>query len=261
MPLSDSAPGPSKKTRSAAHLREQFFAIAAHDLQHPISNIYAAQRLLRDTAGGDPAAAELLDEIEQSLDIMQEIVHDYLSTAALQSGALELRLAAVDAGDALWEALTRHAVSAQKKAIIVRIAGAEGTARADARRLAQALSNLLSNALKYSPPGSQVTLRAAALGGCVRLSVQDQGPGIPLAERGRLFCPFGRTSARPTAGESSTGLGLWVARQLVTLQGGRAGADFPSEGGSVFWLELPAAPAASPDTPAPAQAANAASCG
>lgn len=259
MPPSDSAPGPARKNRSAAHLREQFFAIAAHDLQHPISNIYAAQRLLRDTAGGDPAAAELLDEIEQSLDIMQEIIHDYLNTAALQSGALELRLAAVDAGDALWEALTRHAISAQKKAIIVRIAGAEGAALADSRRLAQAVSNLLSNALKYSPPGSQITLKAATRGSRVRLSVHDQGPGVPPAERCRLFHPFGRTSVRPTAGESSTGLGLWVVRQLVALQGGRVGADFPPEGGSVFWLELPAAPAASPGAPAPA--ADAASCG
>jgi signal transduction histidine kinase len=138
----------------------------------------------------------------------------------------------------------------------VRITASEGTMLADPRRLGQAVSNLLSNAIKYSPPGSEVTLSAAPQGSRVRLSVQDEGPGIPAAERSRLFRPFGKTSVRPTGGESSTGLGLWIVRQLVTLQDGCAGTEFPPDGGAIFWLELPASAAASP-----VPASRAARCG
>lgn len=235
--------------------REQFFTIASHDLQHPITNIYMAQRLLRETAAGsDPFTLELLDEIERALDTMQEIVRDFLDTAALEAGALEVRLEPVNVEEILWRAAAHYTAVAQKKDIAVVVGPAEGCALADPRRLAQAVGNLLSNALKYSPPGSQVTLTAAAAGGRVRISVRDQGPGIAPAERARLFSQFGRTSARPTGGESSTGLGLWIVRQLAALQNGQVGVECPQGGGSVFWLELPAA------EPAEAVACPAAAC-
>ncbi|MGQ9888746.1 MAG: sensor histidine kinase [Aggregatilineales bacterium] len=236
-------------------MREQFFAVAAHDLRHPISNIYAAQRLLREIVGDNPLTAELLDEIERSLDAMQEIVSDFLETAALEAGALQVQLEPVDVEETLWRVAARYAAAAQKKNIAVEIGAAEGCALADPHRLAQAVGNLLSNALKYSPPGSQVTLTASAAGERVRISVRDQGPGIAPAERNRLFCQFGRASARPTGGESSTGLGLWIVRQLAALQHGQAWAEFPEAGGSVFWLELPAA------VPAEATLCLAATCG
>jgi len=255
--LSDRASRASADAAAEAlrRMREQFFTIASHDLQHPIGNIYAAQRLLRETAGDDPFTVELLDEIERSLDAMQEIVSDFLETAALEAGALEVRLEPVDVEEILWRAAARHAAAAQKKNIAIEISAAECCALADPRRLAQAVGNLLSNALKYSPPGSQVALTASAAGGRVRISVRDQGPGIAPAERDRLFSQFGRTSARPTGGESSTGLGLWIVRQLAALQNGQVGVECPQAGGSVFWLELPAA--------APAEAAPrlAAMCG
>jgi signal transduction histidine kinase len=238
----DRSPAVAEDADAVRQMREQFFTIASHDLQHPISNIYAAQRLLRETTSGDPAATELLDEIELSLEVMQEIIRDYLETAALQAGALDLRLETADVEEMLWAAAAQHAAAAQKKGIIVSIPIAEGCALADPRRLAQAVNNLLSNALKYSPPGSQVRLTGMACGDRVRISVQDQGPGIPPAERARLFSQFGRTSARPTGGENSTGLGLWIVRQLMAMQNGRAGVDCPPEGGSIFWLDLPAAP-------------------
>jgi signal transduction histidine kinase len=73
-----------------------------------------------------------------------------------------------------------------------------------------------------------------------RITVKDSGPGVPEHERARLFEMFSKLTPRPTGSETSTGLGLWIVKQLTLLQGGRVGADFPDEGGSVFWIDLPA---------------------
>jgi len=110
---------------------------------------------------------------------------------------------------------------------------------ADGTRLVQAFENLISNAIKYSPSGSAVRIETRNNSGCVRISVIDQGEGIPENERPLLFQPFSRLSTRPTAGEHSTGLGLWIVKQLVALHGGEVGLDCPSEGGSNFWVDLP----------------------
>jgi signal transduction histidine kinase len=74
----------------------------------------------------------------------------------------------------------------------------------------------------------------------LRLCIQDVGPGIKESERDKLFTEFGKLSSRPTGNESSTGLGLWIVKHLLQKQGGTAGASFPGDGGSIFWIELPA---------------------
>ena len=115
-------------------------------------------------------------------------------------------------------------------------------AKADAGSVYQALSNYLSNAIKFHPAGGRIVMRTRQAGSFLRAEVQDQGPGVPEAERGRLFTEYARLSARPTGGEDSTGLGLSIVKQLVEADGGRVGADFPAEGGAIFWFELPVAP-------------------
>jgi len=107
-------------------------------------------------------------------------------------------------------------------------------------RLHQIISNLVSNAVKYSPEGRVVTVSAELHNGNVRINVADEGPGIPEAERENLFEPFGKLSTKPTGGESSSGLGLWIVRELVALHHGKLGVESPADGGSIFWVELPA---------------------
>ena len=111
--------------------------------------------------------------------------------------------------------------------------------RCDKERLYQVLENLVSNALKFSPPETRVVVRQRVGTDSVRIEVQDAGPGVDPTERSRLFQEFTRLSNRPTGTESSTGLGLYIARRLIEAQHGRLGAEFPPEGGSIFWLELP----------------------
>jgi signal transduction histidine kinase len=107
--------------------------------------------------------------------------------------------------------------------------------------LRQVLENLLGNAIKYSPPRRSIFLSVARAGGSVRVEVRDEGPGLTEDDRAKIFGRFQRLSARPTGGESSTGLGLSIVKQLVERHHGRVWAESPGRGqGSSFLVELPA---------------------
>lgn len=222
-------------------MRDRFFHIASHDLKNPMNNIRMAHFLLRGMLEDDPSADVLLENIEIALDSMQSIVGDFLDLAAIQSQALDLKLDDVLVEDALWDVIIQFNISAQKKNIVLKLDEVAGHVRADSRRLVQALGNLVSNAIKYSPRDTVVTLSTERKDETIRILIQDQGPGIPTEERGLLFSEFSKLSTTPTEGEGRTGLGLWIVKQLVTLQNGLVGAEFPECGGSVFWVELPVA--------------------
>lgn len=228
-----------EELQTAQQMRDRFFSIASHDLKNPMNNIRMAQFLLREYLEDIPSAMVLLDNIDLSLEIMQEIVRDFLDTAALQGQALDLELECLRVEDLLWEVVMQYNISAHKKRILLDIGDVEGIVLGDRSRLTQAISNLVSNAIKYSPMDSVVTLSTSIHQDCVRINVSDHGPGIPANEHDLLFKEFGKLSTRPTAGETSTGLGLWIVKQLVTLQNGRVGFESPTHGGSVFWIEMP----------------------
>src|SRR5690606_34073770 len=120
--------------------------------------------------------------------------------------------------DALWDVIIQFNISAQKKNIVLKLDEVAGHVRADSRRWVQALGNLVSNAIKYSPRDTVVKLSTQRKDDVIRILIQDQGPGIPEEERERLFSEFGKLSTTPTEGEGRTGLGLWIVKQLVTLQ-------------------------------------------
>ena len=140
----------------------------------------------------------------------------------------------------LQRVVDQYALPAQRKHITIQFEGGEHAVVADARLFSQIMSNLVSNAVKYSPRGSTVSVwveeRDEQL---VRICIADQGPGVPDAERGRLFRMFGKLTARPTGGESSTGLGLWIVKTLTEALNGEVGVECPPAGGSVFYIELP----------------------
>ncbi len=219
--------------------RDRFFNTASHDLKNPINNIRMALFLLHSLLDETPGIRPLLDNVDMALSTMQDIVRDFLETAALQSQELDIQLGCVNVETVLWEMAMQFDIAAHKKKITLKVVQADGKVVADARRLTQILSNLVSNAIKYTAPENAVTLASTVHDDYVRISVTDQGPGIPAEERDLLFSEFGKLSTRPTGGESSTGLGLWIVKQLVTLQNGRVGVECPPEGGSTFWVELP----------------------
>lgn len=226
----------------AAHeMKDRFLRIASHDLKGPLSNLRLAHYLLRKFVSDNPRPLELIDNADMSIDTMQNVIDEFLDMTALQSGHIDLRIGDVAVEDVISSLIKQYELNALKKDIHLDVQ-VSGVIQADHGRLEQALGNLVSNALKYSPRGSVVTIFTERDNGYVRIAVGDQGPGVPDDERDILFTQFGKLSARPTDGESSTGLGLWIAKHLTQIQGGNIGVEPANGGGSIFWIEMPAAP-------------------
>jgi two-component system sensor histidine kinase/response regulator len=227
--------------RTAHDLKDRFLRIASHDLKGPLGNLRLVQYLMRKRIKDeDEKSVELLSSADSNINLMQGVINEFLDMAALQSGKIELRVANVEIEPMIKQLLNQYQVSAVKKDITVET-NVSGTICADTQRLEQALGNLISNALKYSPREKTVKIWTEPRNERIRICVADQGPGIPEDEKDKLFTQFGKLTPRPTDGESSTGLGLWIAKHLTTLQGGDIGVDTPAAGGSVFWIELPVA--------------------
>lgn len=226
--------------RDSVDVKDRFLRIATHDLKNPLNNIRMAHYYLRTLVGQKPEVAEALGIISDTVDTMTQLIEDFLDTAAIQSGKPSLNPDIVPVESILWEVFSNFEAAARRKQITLMMGDVTGVVYADPTRLHQIISNLVSNAVKYSPEGRVVTVSAEMHNGNVRINVADEGPGIPEAERGNLFEPFGKLSTKPTGGESSSGLGLWIVRELVALHHGKLGVESPADGGSIFWVELPA---------------------
>jgi len=240
--LQDERKDTISELRTAHELKDRFFRIASHDLKGPISNLRLVHYLIRQRVEEDEKSMEMLGTADANLTTMQKVINEFLDMAALQSGKIDVRLESVEVEPLVSDLLKQYHLNALKKQITVDCSRVSGTIYGDAGRFSQALGNLYNNALKYSPSGGAITLWTETRDAKVRVCVGDRGPGIPADERNNLFTQFGKLSTRPTDGESSTGLGLWIAKHLTTLQGGEIGVDTPETGGSIFWIEMPAAP-------------------
>ncbi|MSU50867.1 MAG: hybrid sensor histidine kinase/response regulator [Opitutus sp.] len=226
-------------------LKERFMRIAGHDLRNPLCLILMAGELAhwQPSASGSPELTRFLNNIGESATQMRRIIDTFLEiraptaggTNSGSSGRVDLNLL----GDAV---VRQHAHAAERKQIslVTDLTAGLPLARCDAGLAYQAFTNFTSNALKFTPPGGRVIVATRAPAGRVRVEVRDTGPGVPANERGGLFVEHARLSPQPTGGEESIGLGLAIVKHLVESQAGSVGADFPAEGGSVFWFELPA---------------------
>lgn len=229
-----------RQLEEAQKFKDQFFQMASHDLKGPLGNIRMAHVLVRDAVEDNPLVADVLNLAEGAVDHMQHMIEEFLDMAAIQSGRLKVNLQEVFVDDVIYNLVEEYRLSAGEKNIeIVSLLG-ETCILADRMLFTQSLGNLVSNAVKYSPFNTQIRIWTEQRGEVVRVCVSDQGPGVPEQERGRLFTQFGKLKARPTNGESSTGLGLWIVKAQTDAQKGHVGVDCPPEGGSVFWLEMPA---------------------
>ncbi|MEO8391581.1 MAG: GAF domain-containing sensor histidine kinase [Chloroflexota bacterium] len=223
-------------------LKNAFLGMAAHDLRNPLSNIMMALDLLLESDG------KLSEEIRQSLledsagqtDYMLRLLNDLLDVSHIESGKFTINAVETEVEPFLRNTVRWHQQLAQAKSIQVQLTlDAEGVFWVDPTRLRQVLDNLISNAVKFSPPGSSVYVRVLKSESEWRLEVQDQGPGLTDEDKQRLFQHFARLSAHPTAGEKSTGLGLAITRQIVEAHGGAIGVESTPGQGATFWVSLP----------------------
>lgn len=222
-------------------LKNQFLGVAAHDLRNPIAYIQMATDFMLIEEGiPQDNRVQMLQDISDQAEHMLVLLNELLDVTQIESGRLDLKYSEIDVDTFLQDAVNRHArMAAPKGTAITLLDVTPGVARADADRLRQVIDNLISNAVKYAPAGSTVHVKAEQMSGVWRFSVADEGPGIKPEERNKLFQDFARLSARPTGGESSTGLGLAITRRIITAHGGEIGVNSEPGHGATFWFTLP----------------------
>lgn len=223
------------------HWQERLMQVASHDLRNPMNNLRMLITLMQKSFQDDVNTTRLLHMAENSLNTMSSIIGEFLDIRISETGNLRVDPRPTDTYNIITQICNQYAIAAFNKDIRVHAADIQGIVSADPNRLSQVISNLLSNAIKYSARHSDIWLETTSDATVWQLTISDSGPGIVVEERPQLFQPFSTISNKPTGGESSTGLGLWIVREMMHAQNGEVGAHFPEEGGSQFWIQLPLA--------------------
>lgn len=237
----DDAERARKRAEEADRVKTEMLGIAAHDLRNPMSSILGFADLIRQEGETLDSARRHATVIVNAAQRTLRLLTDLLESAVLDTGRVELRLATLDLSELVSEAIERQRARADAKQQTLEFSGAHNAiVRADADRMHQILDNLLSNAIKFSPKNGRISVRVSNTQQELRLEVRDSGPGVREEDRALLFKRFQRLSARPTAGESSTGLGLSIVHDLVRLHGGQieVQSDANATGGA-FLVRLP----------------------
>jgi signal transduction histidine kinase len=233
--------------RLVEQVKSDFVSTVSHELRTPLTSIYGfAETLLRqDVMFGEEERQTFLRYIASESQRLTTIVDTLLNVARLDTGDLQVNVAETDVRDVVGQVLeTVSAAEANGHRFVADLPDAPLTARADPEKLRQVCAILVDNALRYSPDGGTVTVGAALRQETVEVSVADEGTGIPQADQEQIFRKFYRgTDAEQRAGAEGTGLGLFIARGLVTAMGGRIWVSSREGEGSRFAFELPAAAA------------------
>ena len=228
---------------AALRLRDQFFAVAAHELKTPITVLMGQAQLVQRrlppaSQTETPWLAPALDVLARQSDKLAYLVNQLVLVARLDSGSLTLAARPTDLTALVEQARQALAPAGQQRHAISIEAPGPLWAVVDPIRLEQVVTNLLDNAIRYSPDGGAITIGVAPVDdGMIELTVRDQGLGVPVALRERLFERFfqGHTSDH----QSGLGLGLYLSRQIVRAHGGTITLDFPAEGGVCVTVRLP----------------------
>jgi signal transduction histidine kinase len=229
------------EAEAAVRLRDEFLAIAAHELKTPITSLLASaelmlRRLDTSTPIDDVRLKMLLTRIIHQAEKLTSLVHQLLDISQLEAGRLVLirRPTNVtqlvhDVASAIQTRTTMHTLRVHAPQTLV--------ADIDALRVEQVLTNLLDNAVRYSPDGGLIEITILNAGGAVDISVEDRGLGIPEEHRPYIFDRF--YQADPQSYRGGFGLGLYISRQIVERHDGQLWASFPEEGGTCFTIHLP----------------------
>lgn len=228
----------------ANRIKDEMLGTVAHDLRSPLTVILAYVGLLEAGALHEPVRTEALRTVGQSGRRMLGLINDLLDVARIAAGRLQLQPSEVDIDAYLADVVAANGVLGRQKEIELSAVVEPGLPpiRLDADRVRQVLDNFISNAFKFSPPGSAVRVEALRVDTEVEIAVVDQGRGIPAEELTRVFEAFEQASTKATSGERGWGLGLAIARRLVELHGGTIFAESQPGRGSRFGFRLPASP-------------------
>ncbi|MHC4886257.1 MAG: hybrid sensor histidine kinase/response regulator [Planctomycetota bacterium] len=230
------------KLEELNEMKNHFLGIAAHDLRNPLSSIIGMSEILtgEDFGLSDVEREEFTQTIHTVANDMLTLVNDLLDVSVIESGELRIDREEACLQELIERRLQLQLPTAKHKNMSL-------TAELDnlpsfafgADRIAQVIDNLVSNAIKYSEPGTAITLRLSAQGGRARFAVTDQGPGLSEEDQKLLFGNFQKLSAMPTGGERSTGLGLAIVKKIVEAHGGCMDVQSRLGEGSTFAFEIP----------------------
>lgn len=232
--------------KRANAFKNEILGIVAHDLKNPLSVIIGRADMLGDQVRRTPmpleSACNQVEQISVAARRMTQMVEGLIVEAMNDADDISIQRQPVDVGSLVEEVAEANRTLAARKDQVLDISCAPAVRiEADIDRLREAVDNLVSNAVKYTEPGGTVVINAEARDGEVAIRVRDTGPGLTEEDMGRLFGRFQRLTAKPTGGETSTGLGLSIAKRIVELHGGRITAESPGPGkGSTFSIVLPA---------------------
>jgi signal transduction histidine kinase len=234
-----------RKNTELAALNEQknyFMGMASHDLRNPLGNIITlAQFIETESEKLSDEQKTFVHTIIDSGQFMLNLLNDLLDISRIESGNVNIQMNEIDLLDLVQSAIGDSRYHAQKKNISIQFSAHENLPSpcGDASQLRQVMNNLISNAIKYSMPGTTVEVLIEKQESSIIISVADQGQGIPEEELEKVFRPFHKTSVKSTAGEKSTGLGLTIAKRVVEAHNGEIRVSSQVGKGSVFSFSLP----------------------
>lgn len=230
--------------RVLAEDKDEILGILTHDLQNHLAGIQISSGLLKNRAAElPPRCSSLVENIFTAADNMLVFVREFLANQSAER--LQVRVHPLDLAEISRAAVKSQqgAATAKNIALETKIPDSPVLAQADEEALRQTLENILSNAVKFTPAAGKVSLVVEkASGGIIRCVIRDTGPGFTPEDRQKMFRRYGRLSARPTASEPSTGLGLSIVKRLVDAMGGSITLSDNGEPGAEFVITLQAAP-------------------
>jgi two-component system sensor histidine kinase KdpD len=231
----------SRLAAQVGRTRSGFLSAVTHNLRTPLASIKAASSTLRapDLELDADDRAELLDTIYDETDRLERLVTNILELSRIRAGALDVHRQPVDLRDLAQAAIRRLRPLARAHRIRLDVPLELGDVEVDIEMIEQVFGNLLENALRFAPPGSEILVSARAVPDPpgVQVCVADHGPGVPEEERERIFEEFARLDARPDS--TGTGLGLAIVHALVTAHGGRVWCEETPGGGATFVFVVP----------------------
>jgi signal transduction histidine kinase len=226
----------------ASQFKSEFLAKMSHQLRTPLTAIIGFCEVLAQGMDGElnPEQAQDVADIHTSGHVLLELVNDILDLSKIEAGKIEINIQEIDIGPVVDQVISSLSQLAETKALRLtrELAPGLGTVMADPDRVRDVLTNLVSNAIKFTSTGS-VTIRGEDVGAVAKIAVVDTGIGIDPACHERIFEEFQQANDKIFKTYGGTGLGLSIARRLVELQGGHIGLDSEPGRGSRFWFTLP----------------------
>jgi PAS domain S-box-containing protein len=233
----------NRRMQEASRLQSEFLANMSHELRTPLNAIIGFADLLHGGLVGrlDAQQREFVGDILTSSRHLLQLINDVLDLAKVESGTLEVIPEVVDLACMVGEVrdVLGGVATDRKLDLELQLADDLGSVTVDPAKLRQILYSYVSNALKFTPEGGRVMIRAALAGDAFRIEVEDTGIGIASEDQRYLFLPFRQLDASPTKRYQGTGLGLALTKRLAEAHGGRVGMHSARGAGSTFWVELP----------------------